>query len=82
MRRNNLDIYSDILNISAHGVKKTQIVYGANLNFNIAKKHIDALMERGFIEENAKFYFTTERGKHFMEDYRQLKSMAVEVNLI
>jgi len=76
MRRNSLDIYSDILNISVSGAKKTHIVYKANLNFNIAKKHIDALMESGFVEENAKLYFTTERGKIFVEDHRQLKSMA------
>ncbi len=77
MRRNSLDIYSEILNLSEHGAKKTQIVYKANLNFNIAKKHINALMERGFVEEKSKLYFTTERGKNFVENYRQLKSMAV-----
>ena len=77
MRRNRLDIYSDILNVSASGVKKTQIVYRANLNFNVVKKHIDALMEGGFVEEKSKLYFTTERGKNFVENYRQLKSMAV-----
>jgi predicted transcriptional regulator len=75
MRRNSLDIHSDILNISEHGAKKTQIVYKANLNFNIAKKHIDALMERGFVEKNDRLYFTTERGKNFVEHYRQLKSL-------
>jgi predicted transcriptional regulator len=78
MRRNNLDIYSEILNLSEHGAKKTQIVYRANLNFNIAKKHIDALMERGFVEKNARLYFTTERGKKFVENYRQIKSMVSE----
>lgn len=76
MRRSNLDIYSDILNVSTNGAKKTQIVYKANLNFNIAKKHIGALMEKGFVEKNSRMYFTTERGKNFMESYRQLKSMA------
>ena len=76
MRRNNLDIYSDILNVSEYGAKKTQIVYGANLNFNIVKKHIAALMERGFVEKDDRLYFTTERGKNFVESYRQLKSMA------
>jgi predicted transcriptional regulator len=78
MRRNNLDIYSEILNVSEHGAKKTQIVYRANLNFNIAKKHIDALMERGFVEKNARLYFTTERGKNFVDNYRQIKSMVTE----
>ena len=83
MRRNVLDIYSDILNISAHGAKKTEIVYRSNLNFNVAKKHINALMERGFVEKNEKFYFTTERGKNFVENYRHLKSMVpVKVNLV
>jgi predicted transcriptional regulator len=76
MRRNSLDIYSDILNVSEYGAKKTQIVYRANLNFNIVKKHIDALMERGFVEKDDRLYFTTERGKNFVENYRQLKSMA------
>ena len=75
MRRNNLDIYSDILNVSEYGALKTQIVYKANLNFNIVKKHIDALMKRGFVEKDDRFYFTTERGKNFVESYRQLKSM-------
>lgn len=75
MRRNSFDIYTDILNVSANGAKKTQIVYRANLNFNIVKKHIDALMERGFVEKNARLYFTTEKGKNFVDNYRQLKSM-------
>ncbi len=73
-----MDIYSEILSLSEHGAKKTQIVYRANLNFNIAKKHIDALMERGFVEKNARLYFTTERGKKFVENYRQIKSMVTE----
>ena len=76
MRRNSFDIYSDILNVSKHGAKKTQIVYRANLNFNIIKKYISALMERGFVEKNARLYSTTERGNLFVENYRQLKSMA------
>ncbi len=73
-----MDIYSDILNVSEYGAKKTQIVYKANLNFNIVKKHIDALMKRGFVEKDDRLYFTTERGKNFVDNYRQIKSMVTE----
>jgi len=71
MRRNNLDIYADILNISRNGAKKTQIVYKANLSFAIMKKHIQALSDRGLIEESGRLYFTTERGVNYLDQYRE-----------
>lgn len=78
MRRNNLDIYADILKVANQGAKKTQIVYKANLNFNILKTHMNALMQRGFIEKNAKHYFTTERGKDFVDSYQTVKNLTNE----
>ena len=75
MRRNNLDIYADILKVANQGAKKTQIVYKANLNFNILKTHMNALMQRGFIEQNARHYFTTEKGKDFVDSYQTVKSL-------
>jgi len=67
MRRNNLDIEADILNVAQQGTVKTWIVYRANLNFKIVKKYIDGLISRGMIEQDGKLYFTTEKG----EAYRQ-----------
>ena len=70
MRRNNLDIYADILNISRNGAKKTQIVYKANLSFAIMKKHVKALSDKGLIEQSGRLYFTTDRGINYIDQYR------------
>lgn len=70
MRRNNLDIYADILNISRNGAKKTQIVYKANLSFEIMKKHVQVLSDKGLIEQSGRLYFTTDRGVNYIDQYR------------
>mgnify|MGYP001144110336 CR=1 FL=1 len=48
-RRNNLEITADILRIAKDGAKKTQIVYGANLNFKLLHQYLDDLEKSGLI---------------------------------
>ena len=74
MRRNNLDICADILQVSQSGAKKTQIVYKANLNFMIVKKYLGNLIEKGFMEKNDNHYFTTNKGVNFLESYEEFSS--------
>ncbi|GAI07498.1 unnamed protein product [marine sediment metagenome] len=50
-RRNNLDISADILRTAHSGARKTRIVYQANLNFDIVKKYLKALLDRGLDED-------------------------------
>ena len=76
MRRNNLDICADILQVSQSGAKKTHIVYKANLNFMIVKKYLSNLIEKGFIEKNDTLYFTTNKGVNFLESYEEFSSVA------
>ena len=57
MRRNNLDISAEILQIAQTGAKKTQIVYKANLNFLILKKYMKNLIEKGFVNKNDTHYY-------------------------
>lgn len=72
-RRNDLDICADILQVSKGGAKKTHIVYGANLNFNIVKKYLHKLMENGFLSQTeGPLFITTEKGFRFLEEYRNL----------
>lgn len=72
-RRNELDIYADILQVAMEGARKTEIVYKANLNFTILKKYLRRLIDRGLIEptEDRRF-ITTKRGFQFLEQYREL----------
>ena len=72
-RRNDLDICADILEISRDGAKKTHIVYGANLNFNIVKKYLRKLMDNGFLSQTeGPCFVTTEKGTQFLEKYQNL----------
>jgi len=67
MRRNNLDIEADILDVAQQGSIKTWIVYRTNLNFNIVRKYIDGLISRGLLEQDGKLFFTTEKGKEYVK---------------
>ena len=71
MRRNNLDICADLLNVAKEGARKTQMVYKANLNFKIIKKYINRLSEYGFLESERGQYFTTDKGNRFLVQYRE-----------
>jgi predicted transcriptional regulator len=75
MRRNNLDISADILQVAQTGAKKTQIVYKANLNFLLVKKYLNNLMEKDFVNKADTRYYTTEKGKDFLRSYQEFSSM-------
>lgn len=71
-RRNDLDIIADILRVAKNGAKKTHIVYGCNLNFNVVKKYLGRMQEHGLIEYKGKFWFATEKGRAFEDSFRKL----------
>jgi len=72
-KRGRLEIARDILKVARSGAGITAIVYGANLNFPIAKKHIremelaDLITIRELPGSGNKLYTTTDRGLIFME---------------
>lgn len=75
-RRGNLQILVKILTIALRGAKKTEIVYRANLNFNLGKKYLDFLLAKGLITKDGsydtkKIYRTTKKGKMFIKRYRE-----------
>ena len=69
-KRGRLEIARDILRVARSGTGITAIVYGANLNWPIAKKHIQEMEEAGLItvEEihGTRLYTTTGWGHEFM----------------
>ena len=74
-RRSKLEIMADILSTAREGVRKTRIIYGANLNFNRAERYILFLEERGLIKNSGAVYETTEKGKEFLHEYRRIKEL-------
>ncbi len=72
-RRSKFDIVIAILDVVSGGATKTKIVYGANLNFNLATKYLDLLQERGLIRTDSSTYEITKEGKTFLEKARELQ---------
>jgi predicted transcriptional regulator len=75
VRRNNLDIFADILKAARGGARKTRIVYQANLNFKIVEKYLRSLVLNGFLEPlKDGAYVTSPRGLLFLQQYEELIS--------
>ena len=74
IRRSRLDITLEILKIAANGAKKTQIVYGANLNSTIANKYLVRLEDKNLIAHKGDIFVITDKGRIY-------KEMASELNI-
>jgi predicted transcriptional regulator len=64
----------DILRLVRKGEKKTRIMYGANLSYEMLTRYLDFLLERGFIQADEVHggYKVTERGGHLITDLERV----------
>jgi predicted transcriptional regulator len=76
-RRGKLEIIADILFVAVGGAKKTEMVYKANINFSRIERYLPYLLEKGFIEHTNGEYKTTEKGKEFLHDYKNVKGQLI-----
>lgn len=65
-RRTKQELRADILRVALNGAGKTELVYGAYLNFDIIKGHLAELMRTGRIEQRGKRFYTTEAGLKYI----------------
>jgi predicted transcriptional regulator len=75
-------IVSQILDICKNGACKTKIVYQANLNFRTVNPYIDLLIKNNLIEVKQGetiLYETTDRGRHLLDDFKQINSQLSEL---
>jgi predicted transcriptional regulator len=72
-RRSKFDISIAILDVVSGGATKTRIVYKANLNFNLATKYLDLLLEKGFVRTDGSSYEITKEGGTFLEKAKELQ---------
>jgi len=82
MKRNNLDICADILTLSLTGARKTKLVYGANLNFNIVKKYLEGLLKLGLLKHEPPKYYTTPKGVLYINRYEAFNTIYPRVPLV
>ena len=77
-RRSYFEIIADILRLGKSS--RTQILYSANISFDLLNKYLSLLTERGFLtittNEQRKLYRPTKKGEnllHLIEEvYREL----------
>ena len=68
--RHNLDIVREVLSIALAKVRKTKIMYGANLSFIQLEKYLSLLMGSGLLKHDSDSgYLTTGTGMEFLSLY-------------
>ena len=82
-RRTRTQIYIDILrSVQRAGgkLKKTHIVYKANLTHSRLEGYLDFLLSKGFLierkDKNHKFFEITEKGMRFLGEVNKLKQIS------
>ncbi len=71
--RRKLDIIADMLLVASNGAKKTQIMYGANLSYDLLKKYLEEVRKAYLLsfERKKRHYVLTSKGKQFLEVYKE-----------
>jgi len=84
-RKNNrgrIEIMADVLSLSTTGIKKTHIMYRANLSYEQILHYLNQLLGRGLIAqdivEGAPVYRTTERGREFLACYSRMSELIMD----
>ena len=78
MKRERIEIISEILNICINGARRTQIVYQANLNFKMIDPYLKFLIKKNLIEicqGQQVLYKTTEKGINLMRDINRINNI-------
>ena len=76
-RRTRIEIMRDVIEIMRKegGVKKTEIVYGANLNFVRASRIIKWLIEKELVTVESDRYEITEKGEEILREIDKLGTL-------
>ena len=84
-RKNNrgkIEIMADVLSLSTAGIKKTHIMYRANLSYEQIIHYLTQLLGKGLLaqdaSEGALVYRTTEKGREFLNCYSRMTELITE----
>jgi predicted transcriptional regulator len=84
-RKNNrgkIEIMADVLALSTTGIKKTHIMYRANLSYEQILHYLNQLLTKGLIAQDVSdgslVYRTTEKGREFLMCYSRMTELITE----
>ena len=67
-----MDILADVLAAAGNGARKTRIMQGANLSYELLKKYLGEALNNALLQSNSFGFELTEKGQKFLEQYKQL----------
>lgn len=76
-KRSQEKIIADILSLVMKDQKKTHIMYGANLSYDLLCKYINKLLVAELIKyrKNDQIYELTDKGKTYLDKYAEYESL-------
>jgi predicted transcriptional regulator len=84
-RKNNrgkIQIMGDVLALGTSGIRKTHIMYKANLSYEQVHLYLEELIEKRLIEQDVSpdgvVYRTTEKGREFLLHYTRVVELLEE----
>jgi predicted transcriptional regulator len=77
IQRSRLDIIACILTNAEQGSRKTRLIYQCNLSVSQFNKYATSLLEGALLETKVSgnrivTYYTTPKGKEFLQDYHKI----------
>lgn len=76
--RSRFDIMANILQKAVPGMKKTWLLYGANLSFSQLRRYLKTLVDLQLLAVKDDLYTTTPKGLAFLESYKTLVQLLEE----
>lgn len=80
-RKNNrgrIQIMGDVLALATSGIKKTHIMYKANLSYEQVHLYLSELVGKRLIAQDGVVYRTTDKGREFLVYYNRLTEFLEE----
>ena len=77
VKRDRVEIMAEILGLCLEPQNKTQVMYGTNLSWKMLQHYLSQLQSLDLLEVHGKStkYVATQRGKEFVEKWRELKKL-------
>lgn len=73
---------ADVLSLSTAGIKKTHIMYRANLSYEQIIHYLTQLLGKGLlaqdVNDGSQVYRTTEKGREFLSCYSRMTELITE----
>jgi predicted transcriptional regulator len=77
-KRSRLETIYTILSLSQQGIRKTHIMYRANLSHQQLIKYLKVLTTKKMLAEKDGLYLTTDQGTAFIDKFQEIQSIMDE----